>query len=317
MLTMKGLEISRGFFFEWGLPFLKNEFPEIADRVAAGRLAGSDVLGADDEISRDHNWGPQFTLFLSAEDYAAFGERLSASANTAAPALWKGYRVAGAGDKNVMVTSIPDWFASRLNLSHPPQSDNEWLPLINSESHLYYLRHGAVWMDGSGELSVWRKALHQWPEYLLTKRLADECFRTWHHGEYNFVSRMAKRRDPLAISICLGEFVSGVMRTVLLANGDYTPYWKWLPFVFRQEPEAPAYLPLLEQLVRSSDIDEQIDLVNEISGKVHRKLVSACNLTSKDKNPYLLPLLNDYNELSERLREFEKAQPNETSAGSA
>jgi catechol 2,3-dioxygenase-like lactoylglutathione lyase family enzyme len=51
---VKGLEIARDFFSSWGRPFLTAEFPDLADRVAAGRILGSDVLGGDDEISRDH-----------------------------------------------------------------------------------------------------------------------------------------------------------------------------------------------------------------------------------------------------------------------
>jgi len=86
---MKGLEIARDFFFSWGHPFLTAQFPDLADRAAAGRILGSDVLGADDEISRDHDWGPQLDLFLSAGDYAAFGEQLSRAMNTAAPNPWK------------------------------------------------------------------------------------------------------------------------------------------------------------------------------------------------------------------------------------
>ena len=82
---MAGLEIARDFFFSWGRPFLIAHFPNVADEVAAGRILGSDVLGGDDEISRDHDWGPQFDLFLSPEAYAAFGEQLSRSMNTAAP----------------------------------------------------------------------------------------------------------------------------------------------------------------------------------------------------------------------------------------
>ncbi len=64
-----GLAVSRAFFFEWGLPKLSGEFPDLVDRVAVGRLHGSDVLKADDIISRDHNWGPQFSLFLTEIDY--------------------------------------------------------------------------------------------------------------------------------------------------------------------------------------------------------------------------------------------------------
>ena len=60
---------------------------------------------------------------------------------------------------------------------------------------------------------------------------------------------MARRRDPLAISICLGEFMTGVMRIVLLMGRDFTPHWKWLPFEFRKRKEAQPYVPLLEGLV--------------------------------------------------------------------
>src|SRR5947207_1403444 len=73
--TMKGLELSRQFFLEWGLPFLRREHPEWADRVAAGRFAGSEAIGADDELSRDHGWGPNFALYLPAVDYAQIGRR--------------------------------------------------------------------------------------------------------------------------------------------------------------------------------------------------------------------------------------------------
>jgi len=71
-IEMKGMEISKEFFLEWGYPFLQKNCPEIIDRIAAGRLGGgSDVIGVDDEISRDHSWGPFFQIFLSDEDYAA------------------------------------------------------------------------------------------------------------------------------------------------------------------------------------------------------------------------------------------------------
>jgi len=40
---MKGLAISRRFFCEWGLPWLRREWPDLAVRVPAGRIAGSDV----------------------------------------------------------------------------------------------------------------------------------------------------------------------------------------------------------------------------------------------------------------------------------
>jgi hypothetical protein len=296
---MNGLAIARDFFDSCGHPFLKSHFPEVAGRIAAGRIPGSDVLGGDDEASRDHDWGPQFDLFLSADDFASHGERLSQAMNSAAPNPWKGYRLAGGGDKSVRVESVPGWFGKHLQLKRVPAAADEWPPLP-FESTLYFVRHGQIWVDSTGELTKWRTALHEYPEDRLYERLAEECFRIWQHGEYNFVQRMARRRDPLAISICLGEFMTGVMRIVLLMNRDFTPYWKWLPFEFRKRTEAQPYIPLLEELVSISDIERQVEIVQRLCGMVHRQLLDGGWVTGKTANPWLLPLLNDKLELESR-----------------
>ncbi|HEU0299458.1 MAG TPA: hypothetical protein VFR37_08395, partial [Longimicrobium sp.] len=58
-----GLELSRLFFVEAVRPLLDAAFPGL--RYAAGLLgSGSDVLGFDTEMSRDHDWGPRVDLFL-------------------------------------------------------------------------------------------------------------------------------------------------------------------------------------------------------------------------------------------------------------
>jgi hypothetical protein len=293
---MKGLAIARDFFDSWGHPFLKSHFPDVAGRVAAGKILGSDVLGGDDEISRDHDWGPQFDLFLSADDYASIGEQLDGAMNAAAPNPWKGHRLAGAGDKSVRVESVSGWFRKYLNLERVPATSAEWPP-VAFESTLYFLRHGEIWLDGSGEFSRWRTALHEYPEDRLRARLAEECFRVWHYGEYNFVQRMAGRRDPIAISICLGEFVSGVMRIVLLMSRDFAPYWKWLPFEFRKRTEAQPYVDLLEELVSIRDMERQVHIVERVCGLVHQQLLDGGWVTGQGGNPYVLPLLNDKLEL--------------------
>jgi hypothetical protein len=296
---LNGLAIAREFFSSWGDPYLKSHFPDLAGRIAAGRILGSDVLGGDDEISRDHDWGPQFDLFLSVDDYARFGEELSAAMNAAAPNPWNGYRLAGSGDKNVRVESIPDWFRKFLQMDRLPTTAADWPP-FPFESTLYFLRHGEIWMDAAGEFTHWRAALHEYPEERLRARLAEECFRVWHHGEYNFVQRMARRRDPLAIAICLGEFVTGVMRMVLLMNRDFTPYWKWLPFEFRKRTAAQPYLGLLEELVSTRDIARQADIVNSACAVVHQQLLDGGWVHGRATKPYLMPLLNDKIELESR-----------------
>lgn len=296
---MKGLTIARDFFDSWGHPFLKSHFPAIAARIAAGRILGSDVLGGDDEVSRDHDWGPQFDLFLTAGDFASQGEQLSQAMNSAAPNPWKGYRLAGAGNKSVRVESVPGWFDKHLHLKQVPAAADDWPP-FEFESTLYFVRHSEVWVDANGELKRWRTALQEYPEERLHTRLAEECFRVWHYGEYNFVQRMARRRDPLAISICLGEFMTGVMRIVLLMDRDFTPYWKWLPFEFRKRKEAQPYIRLLGELVSISDIERQVEIVQRLCAMVHRQLLDGGWVTGERASPYLLPLLNDKLELESR-----------------
>ena len=60
----KGMEVARSFFQGWGLPYLRADSPELVERVAAVVCGGSQCLGNDDELSRDHGWGPHLTLIL-------------------------------------------------------------------------------------------------------------------------------------------------------------------------------------------------------------------------------------------------------------
>jgi len=74
---MKGLELAEAFFNQFGLPALKQHFPDLAERAAAGLFGkGSEILGADDQHSRDHGWGPKFRLFLEEQDHERYGKEV-------------------------------------------------------------------------------------------------------------------------------------------------------------------------------------------------------------------------------------------------
>ncbi len=118
--NMKGLDIAKDFFLHWGLPALEEEFSDLLGRISAGRFSGSDVLHADDAISKDHNWGPQFSLFLSRDDFEQFATHLSNTMNEKAPPKWNGYRVDGAGDKNVLVENVPHWIEAQIGFAELP-----------------------------------------------------------------------------------------------------------------------------------------------------------------------------------------------------
>ena len=62
---MNGLALSRSFYETIGKPALEQQFPALMSRMAIGLAGeGSECLGFDDELSRDHDWGPAFCIWL-------------------------------------------------------------------------------------------------------------------------------------------------------------------------------------------------------------------------------------------------------------
>ena len=63
---MRGLDISKAYYEEFGRPMLEAEFPDLLPFLAVGAVgSGSDRYGYDDEVSRDHDFGPGFCIWLS------------------------------------------------------------------------------------------------------------------------------------------------------------------------------------------------------------------------------------------------------------
>ncbi len=75
--SVKGLDICRKYYETFVRPMIEEKFPEYASRIAAGLVGeGSDAFGFDDELSRDHDWGPSVVLWISAETDAEIGDKL-------------------------------------------------------------------------------------------------------------------------------------------------------------------------------------------------------------------------------------------------
>ena len=65
---MKGLDLARAFYEEYGLPMLEEQFSDVLDKIAIGLTgSGSECYGYDDEISQDHDFEPGFCIFLPEE----------------------------------------------------------------------------------------------------------------------------------------------------------------------------------------------------------------------------------------------------------
>ena len=66
---MKGLDLARRYYEEYGKKMLEEEFPQALPFLAVGLVgSGSECYGFDDEISKDHDFEPGFCIFLPDEE---------------------------------------------------------------------------------------------------------------------------------------------------------------------------------------------------------------------------------------------------------
>jgi hypothetical protein len=248
---------------------LREAFPDAAVRIAAGLAGpGSECFGFDDELSRDHDWGPSFCLWLTEPDMRGIGEELSASyAALPSPFMGFGPRVASPGEEGrVGPCGTVVFFQTYLGISQPPDSLDVWLRL--SETALATCTNGEVWADPLGEFSGWRAALMAYyPEDVRLKKIASRCITISQSGQYNYL-RSTARGQVHAARACEVQFCSDVISLVFLMNRRYTPYFKWAMPALRG-------LPLLGEDVVSS-LEALLRL--EVPAEKERAMQSVCEM---------------------------------------
>lgn len=267
----KGLEISKAFFFQWGLPYIEQVFPGLKEKIAVGCFGGSQALGADDLLSQDHAWGPTFHIYLDS-DYEVGDKEIEARLCDSAPGEFMGVK-RGDHEPAVQLLRTRQFFEFIFSGSIP-EGDIDWVsrkPEIR-ESHLYFLKHGSLFFDESGAFSALRAQFSHYPSDVLAMRMASCCYSISHYGEYNFCHRLAKRADPIPIQIALGIFMEAIMRMYFYLEGDFAPYWKWLAFEFRRRKLSQSTQTDLEELM-CLDPTEQARVVSRICDNLRMRMI--------------------------------------------
>jgi len=299
---MTGIELSKKFFFEAGLPLLKQWDTGLANRVAAGLVAGgfdsgcgSEIGGFDDEISRDHNWGPRFFLFMSERDKKEKGDELGQYLNAHLPAEFAGFvSTATTLPKNRVHIQTPrENLKAVLHLDVPPSSDVEWITI--PEVWLFEYMIGPIFYEPAPLVAPLRNELAYYPDDVWFKRLSYAFFMLHLAGNVN---RSVQRKDLVATQMYVNWLLQIAMRTCFLLRRRYAPYCKWLFKAFRQLPDLPDELPcLMETIAQHIDLQtvvSQLYRVTDIIGTMANDSRLIEPLPLRQKSPFVWTDFNCY-----------------------
>lgn len=261
---LSGLELSRCYYETYGKPMLKEQFPEYADRVAAGLVGhGSECLGFDDGWSKDHDFGPGFCLWLTKEDYEKVGKEMQ-EAYEALPKTFMGYparNISKRADGRVGVLSIPKFYREFTGGGFWNEMEDEKLAMAVN---------GEVFADPLGTFSDIRQQLQKGMPFDVWKRkIANAIALTAQSGQYNF-KRCRKRNDIVAANLALNEFVREGMRVVYLLNREYMPYYKWAWKGLENLEYLSELKPMFERVLCAEEQREAI--IEEICEKLLEEL---------------------------------------------
>lgn len=226
---MKGLDLARDYYIQCGRPMIQEKFESYASRITVGLCGeGSECFGFDDEISKDHDFGPAFCMWLDREVMEKTGERLIAEYE-ALPAFFGGMparRDSRMSGHRIGVWESGAFYRHFLGSPEGPQTLIEWLNL--PDSYLAVAVNGKIFQEGSGSfLEVRNRLKAGHPEDVRIKKIVARAANMSQAGQYN-LPRSLKRGETVAAGLALAEFVRHGMGMIYLLNHRYAPFYKWL-----------------------------------------------------------------------------------------
>lgn len=286
-----GMELCRAYYETYGRAMIHEKFPEYEGRITVGLAGeGSDCFGYDDEISRDHDWGPSFIMWVSDEVYAEIGEQLQA-AYEQLPRSFLGYTYQtsrqGAGRRGVQ--TIKNFYGRLLGMEHldgifrAMETENlSQIPFRQMEdSALAAAVNGSVFRDDEGIFTQIRTLLTEhYPERLRYLRIAEAAARFCQYGQYNS-ARMLQRGDGLSSRIMLGRAAQEALKLVCHMEKKFPPHDKWLAEGVRRLGGYEELLQLLQAALESRG-EEACRIMEQVGDFLARGLYRAGYISDID-----------------------------------
>jgi hypothetical protein len=296
-----GIALSRSFFHEVVAPLVKQYVPEV--RYAAARVGpGSDVLGLDDAMSQDHDWGLRLQLFVTAADCG----RVQRALDEHLPVDFRGRPVrfgfsADPTDRvRIDVLSV-DAFAER-QLGFDPRggaSVADWLSLTGQAA--LEVVSGAVFEDQTGELTALRDALAWYPDDLWRYVVACDWQRIDH--ELPIMGRAGERGDELGSRLVAARLVGLAVHLGFVLCRSWPPYAKWRGTEFAR---LAGCADIAADLARALDArdwhDRQVALADALTGLARLQHDSGLPAPQSAVEPFWdRPYLRVHGDLAPRL----------------
>lgn len=250
-MDVSGSALSRMYYDQLVAPAAAVRWPNLPH--AAGRLgSGSDVLGFDDAVSRDHDWGLRLNFLVDADMVA----QVEAHLDRVLPDRFSGHpiRFPTTWDPHmrhrVQVEDVRSFVRSRTGANASASlSVTDWLSLTGQA--VLEVTAGKIFVDTAGELTAARERLAWYPDDLWTYVVATDWARLAQ--ELPFVGRAAERGDDLGSRVIASRLAGVAMHLAHLLERRWPPYSKWAGTSLNQLPRAGAAATSLHRALGATD----------------------------------------------------------------
>lgn len=287
--TIKGLELSKLYYEQIGKPMLEEKFSDYIDELAIGLVGeGSDCFGFDDDYSIDHDFGPDFCIWITDELYEKIGKELENAYNDLPIEFMGVMRTKsshGIGRRGVQ--TISSFYKRILGYSIYSDIDFRTVP----DYSLATATNGEVFTDKKGIFSDFRNNLLKgYPEDILYLKLAEDVAKISQTGQYNY-TRMLDRKDRLSADLILNDCIKQIMLLMYHIANMYPVHDKWLYRGVKELEECDYIIDCINDLHKSFKLsdDEARELVLGTMNKIGEHLAYCLYKKNyiSDVSPYL------------------------------
>lgn len=266
--TMTHMEMCRMFYEKYGMPMIQKYFSAYENRIAVGMVGeGSDCFGFEDEISKDHDYGMGFCMWVTEETYQDIGTELQKQYEIMIESYEKQEKIKSTKASRLQqrrgVRTINSFYREVLAVQRDYEKSGFSTELFSiiEEARLATATNGAIFVDEEGIFSNIRKQIQEYyDEKNWRARIAQNLHDFAQYAQSNY-ARMMARQDMVTAFLCIAKGIESAMNLVYLMNREYAPYYKWK----RKGMDNVTKLTQVSQLIDAIvQMEQQVQVWNQL-----------------------------------------------------